>query len=114
MYEEDIIDKYCDFWECCEFLAPSGKKVNGIKLKGHKDGAITQLFCSYALPRNRQAIAKKIQEIYVVRNDLVHNAIENLGRVDSDVKVLREVAVQLFRCRVGIPFEITPELKPFL
>jgi hypothetical protein len=112
--EDDIIDKYCDFWECCEFLAPAGKKVNELRLRKAKDVAIFQLLCNYAKLRRRQNVMDTVHDIYTVRNDLVHNAIENPERVDKNMRILQEIAFQLFRCRVGMPFESTPELVPFL
>jgi hypothetical protein len=114
MLEDDIIDKYCDLWECCEFLAPAGKKVNNIKLPKAKDAAISQLFSSYAKLRKAQRLTECVHKTYMVRNDLVHNAIENPGLVDKYLRVLHEVASHLFRCRVGLPFAITPELAPLL
>jgi hypothetical protein len=112
--EDDIIDKYCDLWECCEFLAPSGRKVNEIRLPKAKDAAIIQLLCSYVKPSNPRLIIKRVCDIYSIRNDLVHNAIENLEVVDKNLRLLREIAIHLFRYRVGIPFAITPELVPLL
>jgi hypothetical protein len=53
LLEEDIIDKYCEFWECCEFLAPPQKTVSGVKLPKAKDAAIAALLCSYILPAKR-------------------------------------------------------------
>jgi hypothetical protein len=116
MLEEDIIDKYCDFWECCEFLSPAGKKVNGVKLPKAKDAAITELLCNYAHPSklSRQRLRKKIHDGYVIRNDLIHNAVENPEKVDQNMKLIGEIASQLFRYRVGIPFEATPELASLL
>jgi hypothetical protein len=114
--EDDIIDRYCDFWECCEFLAMPGKIVNGVKLPKAKHAAISKLLCSYVRPgtSGQLILDKKIHESYVVRNDLVHNAVENLQVVDENVRVVHEVALQLFRYRVGMPFEATRELTRLL
>jgi hypothetical protein len=112
--EYDIIEKYCDFWECCEFLAPSGKKVNGLKLHKAKDAAISQLLRNYVKPGKPLVLGERIREIYRVRNDLVHNAIERPDVVDNNMRLLREIAFHLFRSRVGFPFEITPEMSPLL
>jgi hypothetical protein len=116
LLEEDIIDKYCDFWECCEFLAPPRKTVGGMKLPAAKDAAITALLCSFIQPskRRRDVIREKIHACYVIRNDLVHNAIENPEMVEQNMKIIAEIALQLFRCRVGLPFESTPELTSVL
>jgi hypothetical protein len=116
MLEEDVIDKYCDFWECCEFLAPAGKTVLGVRLPRAKDAAITELLCNYVHPskRTRHLVRDKIHEGYMIRNDLVHNAVENPERVDQSMKLISEMAFQLFRYRVGIPFEATPELASLL
>jgi hypothetical protein len=112
--EDDIIDKYCDFWECCEFLSLSGRNIIGVKLPKAKDAAIATLLCNYTQPRKQQWIRNKIHEIYLIRNDLVHNAIENPERVDQSMKLIGEIALQLFRYRVGIPFKGTQELGPLL
>jgi hypothetical protein len=108
--ETDIIDKYCDFWECCEFLAPSGRRVNEEKLPRAKDAAITHLLCNYVQPskHSRLIIRNKIHNIYIVRNDLVHNAMEDPDVVKENLALLDEIASHLFRYRVGVPFEPTP------
>jgi inhibitor of KinA sporulation pathway (predicted exonuclease) len=88
--------------------------VNEIRLPKAKDAAIIQLLRSYVKPRKPQLIAERVRDIYGIRNDLVHNAIENPDVVDKHIRLLREIAFHLFRSRVGIPFEITPELVPLL
>ena len=112
--EDEIIDKYCDFWECCEFLAPARGQINKIRLPKAKDAAISKLLCSYANVRKPERITRKVHELYDVRNDLVHNAVETPERVIENMRLLSRIAVQLFRCRVGMPFESSPELAPLL
>jgi hypothetical protein len=108
--EDDIIDRFCHYWECCEFLAPVGKTINGVRLSGSKDQAIAKLLGAYTKPH--PAIRRKLKELYTIRNDLVHNAIENPHLVEKEVFVLRDLALHLYRFRVGIPSESTPELAP--
>jgi hypothetical protein len=114
MSEDDVIDKYCDFWECCEFLATPGKTVNGIRLPNNKEAAVIKLLRSYARPRIPKSLIDKVHEIYTIRNDLVHRAIENPSEVEKNMRIIGEIAHQLFRLRAGIPFEGSAELAPLL
>jgi hypothetical protein len=100
--ENDIIDEYCDYWECCEFLAPAGKTIKGLKLNGHKNTAIAQMICAYTKAPNKQSVYNEIKDLYDIRNDIVHNAVEDAYTVSQKIKMLRERALQLFRFRMDI------------
>jgi hypothetical protein len=97
-----IIDEYCDYWECCEFLAPAGKTIKGLKLNGHKNTAIAQMICAYTKAPNKQSVYNEIKDLYDIRNDIVHNAVEDAYTVSQKIKMLRERALQLFRFRMDI------------
>jgi hypothetical protein len=112
LVEDDIIDRFCHYWECCDFLAPVGKTINGVKLSGSKDQAIAKLLEAYTKPH--PAIRRKLKELYTIRNDLVHNAIEDPDLVAKEVFVIRDLALHLFRSRIGIPFESTPVLAQLI
>jgi len=109
--ESDAVDIYCDLWECCEFLGQPGARVRGIRLKGHKDGAISQALIAHTQSSKPQVVRIKINELYKIRNDIVHNAAENPAIILQNIDILREVAQHLFRFWVRLPYEETREIK---
>ncbi|MCU7843305.1 MAG: hypothetical protein KZQ93_05645 [Candidatus Thiodiazotropha sp. (ex Monitilora ramsayi)] len=104
MTEEDPVDKYCDLWESCEF------STLGIKAKGNVVSRISTCLASH-ISNTKQKVGKsrmenrlEIRSIYQTRKDIVHNAIENPAEIDRKIELLSEIACELIKYRLGIPW----------
>jgi len=94
--EIDLIDRYCDLWEVCEFLTIE------TKAKGKKVGKIAKELANY-IGASKSDVENKleIKEIYDVRNDIVHNAIEQPEKVNKKLKILKEISRNLILSKSG-------------
>lgn len=128
LVEEDVIDKYCDLWEACEFatldIKSSGEKVGRIA----RALAIHMLNLPIEIGQNtksdkdtKKLKAKlendlKLRKLYGVRNDIVHNAIENPEELQQYSEILENITYELIRFRLCIPYRgnkiIEETLKP--
>jgi len=98
--EQDPIDKYCDLWETCEFVTST------VRAKGGIVSRTAQTLASH-MHRPKAIIENQleIKRLYVIRKDIVHNAIENLSELEERTNVLEKIAFELIRYKVGLPYE---------
>ena len=92
--EMDAVDRYCDFWESCEFLCKS--------LKGKPDHRLAKIL-GLATNKNETLLKTKIiGPLYDIRKDIVHNAIEDAGRLKRAIPILEDISLIVFGYRLGI------------
>ena len=103
--EEDIIDKFCDLWEVCEFLS-KGKKVKGTIVS-----SVAQMLTDH-INKTERKVKKahtenglNINSIYKIRCDIVHNAVENVELVKVNLQVLNEIANELLKAALDLPYD---------
>ena len=82
-----------------DLKAKDGKRIKGQGCAPRIAYAVAQ---QTQLPRNRLTVL--VNYLYKIRNDVVHNSIENPDRFDSMTTFLELVAEQTFRFR----FSMTP------
>jgi len=103
--ETDEIDKYCDFWETCEFA------TLGVNAKGGKVGRIAQALSDHMRKTNPTFSKRnienrlRIKELYAARGAIVHNAIQNPSILKERSGLLSEVALELIRFRLDLPYK---------
>lgn len=92
--EADLIDKYCDFWEGCEFLCKAPKyKVD------HRLAKMLEAATKF----NINIIKNKIVgPLYDIRKNLVHDAIEDIERIKKALPILEDIAMLVFEHRSGM------------
>jgi hypothetical protein len=117
MSETDPVDRFCDLWETCEFLAECAKSAHrdaGRKIGGHIDFTIAFVVASN-MGRNRNDVhAKAIKKLYDIRGDLVHNAVEDPEGILGMVHVMEDVAVQMIRYTFSMGQGSAPHLEKML
>lgn len=114
MSETDPVDRFCDLWEACEFLARCARTHDGKKIGGHIDSIIAFVIASN-MGRNRNDIhTKAIKKLYDIRGDLAHNAVEDPEGFQGMVHVMEEAAVQMIRYTFSMGPEIAPHLERIL
>lgn len=103
--ETSKIDKYCDLWEACEF------GTIGLKGKGGKVGKLAQALSNHMVKTNpiftKRSLENKlkIKELYKTRGAIVHNAIQNPQKLQERTKLLSEIALEIIRFRLDVPYE---------
>ncbi len=107
--EKDLIDRYCDLWEACEFL------LIGFNAKGDIVSRIAQAIACYT-GGNKAKIENglELRNIYKVRKEVVHEALQDEQRVDTYIKLLDEIANQLFKWRLKISYANSKIIDPYL
>lgn len=103
--ETNEIDKYCDLWETCEFA------TLGVNAKGGKVGRIAQALSDH-IGKINPLFSKRnvennlrIKELYETRGAIVHNAIQNPLMLQESSRLLSEIALELIRFRLDLPYE---------
>lgn len=104
--ETDPIDRYCDLWECCEFATLS------VKSKGGKVGRVAEALMSHWNQTSDRSHLRKadvervleIKRLYDIRGRIVHKALDAPDEVAERTHLLEDVAAELLRHRLGIPF----------
>ena len=71
--ETDPIDKFCDFWEVCEFLS---KNLHGKGLSTPVT-RVAKVLSDHTKKRKADLDKLIVQPLYSIRINIVHNAIEN-------------------------------------
>ena len=117
LIEEDVIDKYCDLWEVCEFatldIKATGKKVGRIAraLAIHMLNVPIEVGKTAKADEGTKKLKTKLEsdlrltKLYGIRNDIVHNAVENPGELQQFTEILESIAHELIRFRLGGPYE---------
>ena len=104
--EDDPIDRFCDLWEACEFLA---KRT---KAKGDVVSRIAQTLADHTrLNKKKLENGLSLRELYSFRSDLVHNAIEHPDRLDGHTRVLEAITRELLKYRLGMPYSTVPVIE---
>jgi len=104
--ETDPIDRYCDLWECCEFATLF------VKARGGKVGRVAEALTSHwnrSLHRSQRRKADvervlEIKQLYDVRGRIVHEALDAPDELAARIDLLEDVAAELLRHRLGVPF----------
>lgn len=103
--ETSEVDKYCDLWEACEFA------TIGLNAKGGKVGKLAQALSNHMVKTNpiftKRTLENKLKiaELYKTRGAIVHNAIQNPQRLQERTKLLSEIALEIIRFRLDVPYE---------
>jgi Apea-like HEPN len=98
--ETDPIDKFCDFWEACEFLS---KNARG-KGSGMVDARIAMTLSNHTGKKKADLENRITDPIYRIRKDIVHNAIENPDEIEMKLLLLEEVTRELIKYKLGISY----------
>jgi hypothetical protein len=98
--ETDLIDKFCDFWEACEFLS---KNLQGKGL-GTPVARISKILSDHTKKKKTDLDKLVVNPLYKIRSDIVHNAIENPDKIDMNLPLLEDVVCELIKSRLGLPY----------
>lgn len=114
MSETDLVDRFCDLWETCEFLGKCVQTDSGRKVGGHTDSVIAFVVASVMRRNRNHGHTKAIGRLYDIRKDLVHNAVEDPEGFEGMVQVMEEVAAQMIRYTFSIGPGSAPHLERML
>jgi hypothetical protein len=106
MAEQDVIDRFCDFWEACEFLTKDIKVKKASDPKGRIAHALAQHMGVSKAAIERQYIGP----FWKIRKDLVHEAVEDEPKVGEAAFLLEHFVAELLRYKVGLGFRGREEL----
>ena len=103
--ETDPIDKYCDLWESCEFATLF------VKAKGGKVGRVAEALTSHwnrtsqrpELQKARVERLLEIKQLYEIRGEIVHQALDAPERLAERTHLLEAIAAELLRNCLGLP-----------
>ena len=98
--EADPIDKFCDFWEVCEFLSKN------LHRKGLSTpvARVAKVLSDHTKKRKADLDKLIVQPLYSIRIDIVHNTIEKPEKIDGKLLLLEEVARELIKSKLGLPY----------
>lgn len=97
--EEDLVDRYCDLWEVCEFLSQD------VKAKGGKVGRIAQALSDcIGKPKAKIENGLGLRELFSIRGAVVHEGVEDDQALRQNIDVLEAIASQLFRSKLGLAY----------
>ena len=104
--EQDLTDEFLDLWETCEFASI------GVKSKGDKASKVAQALYNHiklsnsSFERSKSYVENttRIRSIYRTRGKLVHLAEDVSDTFDDDLKMLRLIASELIRWRLGLSY----------
>jgi hypothetical protein len=107
--ETDPIDRYCDLWECCEFATLF------VKAKGSKVGRVAEALTSHWNQTSQRSQLRKadvervleIKHLYDIRGRIVHEVLDAPDDLAARTDLLEDVAAELLRHRLGVPFSST-------
>jgi hypothetical protein len=106
LVEADPVDRYCDLWEVCGFLSKN------VKVNGDVVSRIAAVLAQHANKKKAQLEDNlRLRTIYKIRQDLVHNAYEDLQTVNAHLQTLEIIADELLRFRMKIAYEAQPLIE---
>ncbi len=109
--EMDVVDKFCDLWEVCEFA------TYNVKAKGGTVGRISQTLNEQmrllGIQRSKAAVENTLQikTLSEVRGDLVHNALAKPRELEERTALLNSIALELLRFRLKLPYQRPDSLE---
>jgi Apea-like HEPN len=111
--EEDPVDRYCDLWESSELLVKGLKQPDGRRIKGNVTAKI-----AYAVAQqtglSRKRLNTAIDNLYDIRNDVVHSAVEEPLKLEEMTRYLELVTDQTLRFSLGLPPASCIEIAGFV
>jgi hypothetical protein len=102
--ETDDVDRYCDFWETCEFATLFEPKATGGLV-----GRIAQALVRQLLPRvpgltkRRVETQLGIRQLHKIRGRVVHEAFDTPENFQENLRLLEEIAAELLRHAFKLP-----------
>jgi hypothetical protein len=96
--ETDDVDRYCDFWETCEFATLFTPKATGGIV-----GRIAQALAQQLLPRfpglTKRRVENRlgIRQLHKTRGSVVHEAFDAPENFQENLRLLEEIAAELLR-----------------
>jgi ketosteroid isomerase-like protein len=112
--ERDVVDKYCDLWESCEFV------TYNVKAKGQKVGRIAQALANHISKTGRKISKANVEKLldikglYNVRGQIVHNAVDKPEYIKDKIALLNELALELIRYKLGLPYQGNQTIDKFI
>jgi hypothetical protein len=109
--ETDDVDRYCDFWETCEFAALFHPKAPG-GLVGRIAQALAHHLSS-SFPGLTKACAEtqlEIRKLHAIRGRVVHEAFDAPENFQESLRLLEEVASELLRHAFGLAPQPGPRI----
>jgi hypothetical protein len=109
--ETDDVDKYCDFWETCEFATLFEPKAPGGLV-----GRIAQALAQQLLPRfpgltkRRVETQLAIRLLHAIRGRVVHEAFDAPSNLQENLALLGEIAAELLRHAFKLPPQPGPRI----
>lgn len=114
MSEADPVDRFCDLWEVCEFLAKCIRRPNGKSVGGKVDFTIAYGVGLQIGEKPDAVLRNVVQPLYDIRKDLVHNAIEDPSKFIGMTDILERVAEQLIRFTFAMAREPDAQINMLL
>jgi hypothetical protein len=100
--ETDDVDRYCDFWETCEFATLFEPKATG-GLVGRIAQALALLPRFPGLTKRRVETQLGIRQLHKIRGRVVHEAFDTPENFQENLRLLEEIAAELLRHAFKLP-----------
>jgi hypothetical protein len=111
--ETDPIDRFSDLWEACEFLVKGLSQNDGSPIKERKPELRIEYVVWQQTELPRQKLHSLVKKLYRIRNDLVHNAMEDPHDFESKLSLLDELAKHVLRHVLRLGHVATPKLAEY-
>lgn len=102
--ETDDVDRYCDFWETCEFATLFEPRASGGLV-----GRIAQALARHLSPsfprltKRRVETHLGIRQLHKIRGRVVHEAFDTPENFQESLRLLEEIAAELLRSGFQLP-----------
>jgi hypothetical protein len=107
--ETDDVDRYCDFWETCEFATLFEPKASGGLVGRIAQALAQQLLPSFpGLTKRRVETQLEIRQLHKIRGRVVHEAFDTPEDFQENLHLLEEIAGELLRHA----FRLVPQPGP--
>ena len=96
--ETDDVDRYCDFWETCEFATLFEPKATGGLVGRIAQALARQLSPNFpGLTKCRVETQLGIRQLHKIRGRVVHEAFDTPENFQENLRLLEEIAAELLR-----------------
>jgi len=111
--EEDIVDRVSDLWEACEVLTKD-LTYRSRKIKGDIASRIAFALAQHTGKLKATIENRLVRPMYILRSDLVHNAIETADHLERITGIFEHATKELLRFRMDLPYAGDAVLDGFI
>lgn len=110
--ESDSVDRYCDFWETCEFATLHERAA-----KGGVVGRIAQALTSHLntqhphLTKRTTENALALRSLHRTRGRIIHEASDSPRDLEDSMRLLEAIAAELLRYNFRLPYTTNDRIE---